>query len=108
VGCGLETEEAVLLEASTGHPHQTLTGHKGSVLSVAFSAESQLFATGSADGTARLWEAAGGRLVEIIGEQRQAVTSVAFSPPSKQRTAPWFATASQDSVVRLWSFAVSP
>jgi WD40 repeat protein len=60
--------------------------HEGSVLSVAVSPDGRIIATGSADGTARLWSAAGGLelgspWVHVAGEARgKAVQSVSFSP----------------------------
>ncbi len=108
LACGLETEQVVVLEAATGLLHKTLTGHQGSVLSVAFSADSLALATGSADGTARLWEVATGRMLAVLGDHRQAVTAVALSPQPKQRAISWLATASRDSLVRLWPFSISP
>ena len=40
---------------TTGTPHGVLTGHTGRVLSVSFHPAGELFATGSSDGTVRLW-----------------------------------------------------
>jgi hypothetical protein len=42
-------------EASTGELHATLEWHLGAVLCLAFSADGQTLATGSADGTVKLW-----------------------------------------------------
>jgi WD40 repeat protein len=44
----------------------------------------------------------------VAGNHRQAVTAVAFSPQIKERDTFWLATASRDSLVRLWSLAISP
>jgi WD40 repeat protein/flagellar biosynthesis GTPase FlhF len=58
--------------------------HQGAVNSVAFSPNGQLIATGSADGTARLWSVAGGLLLASFqhetGARGKAVQYVAFSP----------------------------
>lgn len=107
VACGLETEQAVLLELPAFHASRVLAGHVGSLLSVAFSPDSQVLATGSADGSMRLWDVRTGRFLYSSGDHQQAVTSVAFSPrvgPAGQR---WLATACRDRLVRLWSLAVS-
>jgi WD40 repeat protein len=58
--------------------------HKGAVNSVAFSPNGQLIATGSADGTARLWSVAGGIPLASFphepGARGKAVQYVEFSP----------------------------
>jgi WD40 repeat protein len=59
--------------------------HEGPVLSVAFSPDGRLIATGSADGTARLWSAAGGLpdgapFVHQRGARGDDVQQVSFSP----------------------------
>jgi WD40 repeat protein len=61
--------------------------HGGPVNSVAFSPNGQLIATGSADGTARLWSVAGGLLLHSFPHERgtvaargNAVQYVEFSP----------------------------
>ncbi|GKU12900.1 unnamed protein product, partial [Fusarium langsethiae] len=45
---------------ATGACEQTLKGHKNSVTSVVFSADGQRLASGSADNTVKIWDAATG------------------------------------------------
>jgi WD40 repeat protein len=62
---------------------------------VAFAPDGRL-ATGSADGTAKLW-AADGRLLASCEGHRRWVRAMAFAP-----TGEWLATGSDDRCVRLW------
>jgi WD40 repeat protein len=73
----------------------------GPVYSVAFSPDGKTLATGSADGSVRLWDAATRRQIggPFIGPAN-AVNSVAFSPDGKT-----LATGNQDGTVRLWDAA---
>ena len=60
-----------------------LEGHERTVESVAFSPNGRYLASGSLDGTVRLWEVAGGQEVRALEGHRDMVTSVAFSPDSR-------------------------
>jgi WD40 repeat protein len=68
------------------------------VYAVCFSLDGQLIATASDDGTARLWNLSGGRLVQFQGHQGQ-VWSLSFSPDGK-----YLVTASsEDGTATLWN-----
>jgi WD40 repeat protein len=77
------------------HGHRGATAH-GTV--VAYSADGKQFATGSTDGTVRLWEPANGQLVRILLGHGQGITALAWSPDGKA-----LASGSADNTVRLWA-----
>jgi WD40 repeat protein len=80
---GKDDRVAHVWDVRTGAEVLTLE-HQGAVNSVAFSPDGQLIATGSADGTARLWSVAGGLLLASFPHERgsrgNAVQYVEFSP----------------------------
>ncbi|WP_293103305.1 hypothetical protein [Moorena sp. SIOASIH] len=75
-----------------------LEGHKSWVNSVSFSPDSQLLATGSDDGTVKLWTIEGKLRNSLGGWYTDTFNSVSFSPDGKI-----LATGSDDGTVKLWS-----
>lgn len=69
-------------------------------LSVAFSPDGNLFATGNADGKLRVWQVTDGRKLLTCEEHSSWIASVAFSPDSQM-----VATASFDQTIKIWSLA---
>jgi WD40 repeat protein len=55
-GAGQSSSKIVLFEAATGKPRAVLPGHDGSVICLSFSADGRRLLSGSADGTAMLWD----------------------------------------------------
>jgi WD40 repeat protein len=90
----------VLCDATSGRPVRRLIGHKAEINSAAFSADARLLATGSADGTARLWSVEDGAERLVLRSHREGVVDVAFLLSEKS-----LATASADGTVRIWSVA---
>ncbi len=74
-----------------------LEGHTGKVLSVAFSPDGNLAASGSADNTLRLWLATEARLLRTMQGHAFPITRVRFSPNGAT-----LATGSMDGLIRLW------
>jgi len=70
--------------------------HEGPVEVVIFSSDGQWLASGSDDGTARVWEAVTG---EEVGRMvhGESVRSLAFSPDGQ-----WLASGSDDGTARVW------
>ena len=82
---------------ATATPWRTLTEHKDRVLSVAYSPDGSLIATGSSDNTIRLWDGATGQRKKILMGHTGEVYSVAFSPDGLT-----LASGSGDDTIRLW------
>src|SRR3954447_16926800 len=74
--------------------------HEGKVLSVAFSPDGKAVLTGSADNTARLWDASTGQPIGAPMQHQLYVLAVAFSPGGKT-----VLTSSADGTARFWDSA---
>jgi WD40 repeat protein len=97
-----------LWDAGTGECLQTLKGHTAEVISVAFSPNRQQItlgsedstvplASGSVDGTVRLWDICTGECVQIFKGYAFLPIPVAFSPDRQQ-----LASAYKHGIVQLW------
>jgi WD40 repeat protein/uncharacterized caspase-like protein len=76
------------------------TGHSGQVLSIAFTSDSKLMASGSVDKTIVLWDPATGNQLRTLKGHTAAVGPVAFSPDDKQ-----LASGSADNTIKIWDVA---
>jgi WD40 repeat protein len=80
-----------------------LRGHADNVRSIAFSRNGRLLASGSDDGTAKLWSVAGQHEVAALDDGRNlfdrdgAIYAIAFSPDGLT-----LATGVRDGLVKLW------
>ena len=87
-----------LWDARTGVVgHQSLTGHLERINAAAFSPDGLTLASGSLDGTIRLWDTRTGEQKHILFGHRSDVTSVAFSPDGST-----VVSGSRDSTIRFW------
>ena len=83
---------------SHGFPTRTLLGHTQEVQSVAFSPDGQTLASGSTDGTVKLWNVNTGKAFRTLSDHTDAVWSVAIAPDGKT-----LASGSWDRTVKLWN-----
>lgn len=77
---------------------QTLEGHSKQVSSVAFSTNGQIIASGSDDGTIRLWDVTTGLENRILVGHSDSVNSIAFSVTDGKIQA----SGSKDRTVKIW------
>ncbi|WP_392479607.1 protein kinase [Nostoc sp. C110] len=75
----------------------TLSGHAWAVLTVAFSPDGQILATGSDDNTIKLWEVNTGQLICTLVGHSWSVVAVAFTADGEK-----LLSASCDKTVKLW------
>jgi WD40 repeat protein len=78
----------------------SLRGHTASLRAVAFSADGAMLASGSYNGTAKLWDLATGLEYAALTDHTATIDAIALSPDGKT-----LATASRDQTVRLWDLA---
>ncbi|HBB88785.1 MAG TPA: hypothetical protein DC047_14330 [Blastocatellia bacterium] len=76
------------------------TGHSAQVLSIAFTSDSKLMASGSVDKTIILWNPETGNQLRTLKGHTGAVGPVAFSPDDKQ-----LASGSADNTIKIWDVA---
>jgi WD40 repeat protein len=78
-------------------PFQVLRGHSDRILSVTFSPNGQILASGSADRTIKLWHPQTGKLIKTLQGHRSWIWEIAISPDNK-----FLASGSYDHTVKVW------
>ena len=75
----------------------TLSGHAWAVLTVAFSPDGKVLATGSEDNTIKLWEVNTGKMIDTLSGHSWSVVALAFSTDGEM-----LVSGSWDKTVKLW------
>jgi len=86
-----------LVDVAAWKLRSALKGHADVITSQAYSFDSKLLATASADHTIKLWNVADGKERATLKGHRGSVLAIAFSPRR-----PLLASAGADNTVRLW------
>ena len=94
---GLPRRDRPALGYRTGKPIGEPLAHRARVDCLAFNHDGSIVATGSRDGSVRLWDAGTGLPIGPPLEHRGAVHALAFSPDGRR-----LATACSDGMARCW------
>jgi len=94
----LRPTEIKLWDVDSGHLLRVLPGHRGDVMSLAFSPDDKILASGSIDKTVRLWDVTSGEELAIFEGQTDDVWSVAISPDGRTLAA----ARGCNNTVALW------
>jgi WD40 repeat protein/predicted Ser/Thr protein kinase len=87
---------ARLFDCASGGERQ-LAGHRDFVSGLAFSPDGSTLATGSMDGTIRLWNTTNGESIGSLAGHMQETTDVAFSPDGRT-----LASLGQNESLKMW------
>jgi WD40 repeat protein len=96
--CIWKLEQALSSEAEIHYnPASILSGHTWAVLTVAFSPNGEILATGSDDNTIKLWEVKAGREIASISGHSWSVTGLIFD-----LTGEFLISSSKDKTIKIW------
>lgn len=87
----------IVWKADTGRVFTELSGHTGEVRSLDFRADSNVLASGSLDGTIRLWDMNATKEIKSFAAHGGGVHSVMFAQNG------FIASAGRDVRVKLWN-----
>ncbi|EER08932.1 conserved hypothetical protein [Perkinsus marinus ATCC 50983] len=95
---GLLDSTITVVYADTGKQFLTLYGHQLPVLTVAFSDDGQLLASGSADKNIKLWHPKFGNCLHSLRAHESSVTSIAWLPQTHYLAS----VGKVDGLLKLW------
>jgi len=98
IAVGLSSREIIILDAITGSQAAVLSGHTGSVRSLAFSPGGTSLVSGSQDKTVKLWDMQTGGVVKTFYGHTHQVNSVSISSDCTR-----IASGSIDMTICLWN-----
>jgi WD40 repeat protein len=103
LAAGAQNGTAYVVRVPGGELVAELKAHRDSVDSVAFSGDGRLLATGSRDGTVRIWQQTGEQLQEVLTlpSPTGPVVAVKFSPSGGQLAV----LVKNELAVRVWKLA---
>ncbi len=80
-----------------GELSKTLTGHIDEVMTVCYSPDGKYLASGSIDGTIRIWDVSSGKEIKTLAGRNGYIYSVCYSPDGK-----YLASGISDKTIRIW------
>ncbi len=92
------TADPVVVQLSEQRFVDSLRGHQGTVLSIAFSRDSKRVVTACEDGKVRIWSAPEWKLLQTLSGHQGPVHWAEFSTDGK-----WVASVGEDKTMRMWS-----
>ncbi|MFI6407693.1 NACHT and WD repeat domain-containing protein [Streptomyces sp. NPDC050548] len=88
---------ALMTALAHNHTRAVLIGHRAGVRAMSWSPDGACLATGSLDGTVRLWDAATGAAGAVLEGHGDGIVAVHWSPDARL-----LATGSRDRTARVW------
>jgi WD40 repeat protein len=91
-----------LLDPNTGAPRGELRGHSLLVCALDFAPDGRTLVSASRDGTARLWDVAGGKERAVLQRGPEQVRGATFAPDGRAVATVEYVEARHTSTVHLW------